>query len=113
MEIKGFCSDCTIEEAERIFEEQYECSRKEPTTVNVYLDSTSETGAGIHKFCYAVNTFCIFSKEQAIRIAKEQFINWKSHERLTAYDTFMISMKVIIKFDTEYAKSKSLWLHSN
>jgi hypothetical protein len=113
MEIKGFCSDCTIEEVQRIFEEQYECSRREPTTVNIYLDSTSDSCSGICKHSYAVNTICIFSKEQAVRIATEEYKKWKSHESSVIYDGFITSMKTVIKFDVAPAKTRTLWLHQN
>ena len=109
MEIKGFCSDCTIEEAERIFEEQYECSRREPTTVNVYIDSTSQGTEGILKSRYPVKTYCIFSKEQAIERAKEEYARWRQYKG-GPISKFITNMKVTIQFDTKYAIVQTQWL---
>ena len=112
MEIKGFCNDLSIDEVECQLEDQYECARREPTTVNVYLVSTSETSVGICKHAHAVNTFCVFSKEQAIRTAKEQYIKWRNYNGYSPHSKFITSMKVSVKFGTNPAKHKTWWLHS-
>jgi hypothetical protein len=105
MEIKGFSNDASIEEVGYEFEERYECARREPTAVCVYIVTTSDCGFGIREHKCAVNTFCIFSKEQAVKTATEQYIQWKEAKQIEL-SQFITSMKVLIEFDNKFATTE-------
>lgn len=75
-----FCNGRFIlptENVEQIIEEQWECARREPTLVSVYFVTEIDLGREQPKYITPHRTYCVFSREQAIRVAAEAYRAWQ------------------------------------
>jgi hypothetical protein len=103
MLIKGLENITTAEAVKAALNEQYEraCSNIDPTTVNVYVVCKSHYCEGT-TFLRAYRTYCVFSKEQAIRVAEEAYNQWSMFEAAPSLDP-KFETYVTIRFDNKTA----------
>ena len=103
MLIQGLENVTTAAEVKAALNAQYDqvCSSIDPTTVNVYVVCKSHYYEG-STFLRAYRTYCVFSKEQALRVAEEAYNEWSLHEAAPSIDP-KFETYVTIRFDNKFA----------
>lgn len=107
-----FCNGIFVlptENVEQIIEEQWECARHEPTVVAVYFVTEINIECSRKreriKYINPHKNYCVFNREQAIRVATEVYREWQPIEPTKGK---ISKTHVEIKFSNEFVAKQRI-----